>query len=103
MALLTNQDHQTLSSWNFLTDYRNNRADLLDIARSVFRTVKLIYNSTPLVVDCEDALTASLLGTSLFTDILKRKRHAGPHLYPAFASAMARYLLDNDWSDIIQS
>lgn len=102
MALLTPQDQQTLSSWSFLTDYQNHRVELVDVARNVYRTVSVIYGTSPRQVDCEDALAASLLGTSLFTAILTRKRHAPPSLHSAFARAMARYLLDNDWNDIVR-
>lgn len=101
MALLTSQDQQTLSSWSFLADYQNHRVDLVDVARSVYRTVSVIYNASPQPVDCEDALTASLLRISLFAGILRKKRHASPSLHSVFARAMARYLLDNDWNDIV--
>lgn len=102
MALTTAQDQQTLSSWNLSTDYQNHRKELIEVARIVYRTISSILNGQPQPIDCEDALTDALLGTTIFAGILARKRHAAPSLHLPFARAMARHLLDTDWSDIIK-
>lgn len=102
MPLSTSTDHQTLSSWSFIVDYGNHRYQLVDVARIVHRTVSALLGASPTEADCEDSLARSLMATRVFASILARKHHARPVLHLVFAKAMARYILDNDWSDIIR-
>lgn len=102
MPLSTNRDLQTLSNWTFLVDYGNNRAQLVEVARIVQRTVAKLLSASPSAADCEDSLASSLLTTRVFAKILANKPHARPVLYLVFAKAMARHILDNDWSDIVR-
>jgi hypothetical protein len=100
MALLSHGDYQTLSSWNFLTDYQNYQPDIINIARGVYSAIEMLFSSRPHPSDCEDALTAALLSTKPFTEILQKKPHARPSLYQTFARQMARFVLDNEWKEI---
>ena len=102
MLLLTPTQSATLSSWNFLHDYATHRKDLVDVARIVYKTIEKTLGRAPTQAQCEGALKASLLGTNPFSGILASKHHASPVLHGPFAEAMARYLLDKDWDDIIK-
>jgi hypothetical protein len=101
MALTTAQDLATLHSWNFLTDYPRHRAAFLDVAKAAYRALRTFSGAPPSgPIDLEAPLAAALQVTHVFKTLCAAKPHARPSLYPVFASALARYILDREWSEV---
>lgn len=101
MALTTAQDLLTLSSWNWLRDYSKNRQAFIDIGKIVYQSLTAYspsYPSGPNVL--EPPLTAALRVANIFRILCQSRPFARPSLYPCFASALARYILDNEWAEI---
>jgi hypothetical protein len=92
-------DEAVLESWSILSNYRSNREELLTTAKAVYRTAQCV--SEPMSQDMEPLLTEALLVSGVFKTICASKRHANPALYPAFARALARYMLQQEWDTII--
>ncbi len=101
MVLLTAAQRNTLGSWSFLTDRKNHRAELVDVARIVYKTLAGAGGKAPTSAECETPLKTALLAVGVFAKILQSKQYAQPALHDPFAEAMARLLLDDEWADII--
>jgi hypothetical protein len=102
MPLLTAAQRSALAAWSFLKDHQARRADLVDVARIVYKTLEAAGGAAPTAAECEGPLKVALLGVGVFTRMLRSKHHAQPALYDPFAEGMARLLLDDDWADIIR-
>jgi hypothetical protein len=94
-------DEAILESWSILKDYGYNRGELLAAARAVYRTL-FFFEGEISPQGMEPFLIDALLVTSVFRIICVSKRHANPALYPVFAGALARYILQHEWDDIIR-
>ena len=102
MALTTAADLLTLSSRSFLTDYTTNKNLFIAVGKIVYQTLLTFGgNPGPTPVDMEQPLEVALRSTSVFKTVCAAKLHANPVFYPIFARALARYMMDNDWGDII--
>jgi hypothetical protein len=88
-----------LESWSILNDYGYNRGELLAAARAVYRTAQ--YVGEPTTQEMEPLLIEALLVSGVFKTICASKRHANPALYPVFARALARHMLQSEWDVII--
>lgn len=93
-------DEAILESWSILKDYGFNREELLISARAVYRTLFFFLGEVS-QQGMEPFLMDALLVTSVFRTICVSKRHANPALYPVFAGALARYILQHEWDHII--
>jgi hypothetical protein len=102
MALLTPLDSKTLQNWGLDKDYRYSRLALIQVARIVYQAILGSLNVHPTPFDCEGGLARALIISTEFNRILNRQWHAPPILWPTFAIAMARLLLDNDWLEIVK-
>ena len=100
MALTTASNLKTLQGRSFLTDYTAYKTELVEVGKIAYQTLATHLGSPPSDVDMERPLVTALQSTALFNNLCAAKPHASPMHYPAFAEALARYLLDNDWSDI---
>jgi hypothetical protein len=105
MALTTTADLGLLTIWGWLRAYHRNRSEFIEIAKIVFRTMNAMSGNPPqLPIDVEPMLADALLCTTLFKKlcVVRRRSFADSRLYPDFALALSRYILDNDWAAIIQ-
>jgi hypothetical protein len=104
MPLTTALELATLSSWNWLRDYRGrNKTVFIEAAKIVYQSLALYSGGPPSGPDAlEQSLVAALMVLNVFKILCQRKRHANPFLYPVFALALAHYILDNEWQTIIQ-
>ena len=94
-------DRAILESWSIVRDYARNRDQLLTLGRAVYRTLQFFGEIAPR--DVEPFLIDALLRAGVFKAVCASKRHANPALYPAFAAALARYMLQYEWDNITTS
>ena len=102
MPLATTQDIALLTGWNLLSAYVNNKAALVAVGNAVYQALNT-YVSPLVANDVERPLIAALLTNTVFRGICFSKQHARPSLHPAFAGALARYMLDTEWTAITRS
>lgn len=100
MALTTAADMTTLSSRSFLTDYANNRTGFVEVGKIVYRALLTHGGSAPAAADMQDPVHVALQSTNIFRIVCAGKSHLNPMYYPTCALGLARYMLDNDWSDV---
>lgn len=100
MALLTSQDLAILSTWSFLRDYARNRDAFLEVGRMAYRILDSLVGPPHNPSDMELALTQGLWATRIFQILCQSKAHATFPLHSVFALALARYMLDNEWTEI---
>jgi hypothetical protein len=91
-------DVAILESWSILKDYGSNKEKLLEVAKPVYRTLQ--YFGAPTPQEMEPFLIEALLAADVFKAICASKRHANPALYPVFAQALARHILQDEWNTI---
>lgn len=92
----------TLSSWNFVRDYNKYRDRLIEVARIAYRASCSVKQGQSISQSgFESVLLKSLDGSVVWRKILNSKRHAPPSLRPTFTRAMARYLITQDWNNIV--
>ena len=102
MPLATAQDITTLNSWGFRDSYNKNRNNFIDVVRIVYRTLTEHTGRPPNNPgDIVNILATSLQSSNIFLRMVSRSPYMSPILYPAIASAMARYILDDAWHTII--
>ena len=101
MALTTAVDLNTLRTRSFLTDYVANQAAFVEVGKIVYQALSDYEGSAPEAVYMKDSLAVALQCTTLFKTLCAAKLHANPIFYPTFAVALARYMLDNDWGNVI--
>lgn len=102
MPLTTSVDIAILKSWNLHRDYLNNKQTFIDVGRIVYQTLTKHSVAAPHGPhEMEDPLLYALIAYSPFKILCHSKRHASPTFHIAFARALARYMLDNEWSNII--
>jgi hypothetical protein len=77
-----------------------NKQRFVGVGKIVYQALLTYGQSTPGQVDVEKPLGVALQSAAVFKVVCAAKRHANPVFYPTFASALARYIIDNDWSDI---
>lgn len=100
MALTTAADLVTLSSRSFLTDYTANKTEFVEVGKIVYQALSTHGGNAPVPVAMETPLAVALQCMTLFRALCTAKLHANPVHYPTFATALVRYMLDNDWSDV---
>ena len=100
MALTTASNWNTLNGRSFLTDYTAYKTELVEVGKIAYQALSTFGGSPPSEADMERPLATALQSTTLFNNLCAAKPHASPMHYPAFAEALARYMLDNDWGDI---
>jgi len=101
MSLTTPQDEGILKSWSLEKDYANNKDSLLDVGRIVYQALYAFGGEPPPTPeDLEGPLIAALRVNNVFKAICISKGHARPALYPVFARAIARHMLDYEWQVI---
>jgi hypothetical protein len=91
-------DEAILESWSILKDYGYNREELLAVAGGVHRALRQLAEPAP--QEMEPLLIEALLVSRVFRTICASKRHANPALYSVFARALARYMLQQEWSTL---
>jgi hypothetical protein len=101
MAILGASHLQVLLYWRLLDAYKNWRGDLVEVAKIAYRVLAKTTGQSPDRSDCVDAVTVALLGSKRFKGILASHRHLRVSVHVPLAEAMARYLLDQDWTEII--
>jgi hypothetical protein len=100
MALTTATDLVTLSSRSFLTDYANNKQAFVGVGKIVYQALQTHGGSAPGQTNLEQPLGVALQSATVFKTVCHAKPHASQVFYPTYAFALARYMIDNDWSDI---
>jgi len=101
MALTTAQDLATLNSWSLLTDYTSNKTEFVAVGKIVYQALTGHGGSPPSGPnDLEQPLTLALQVTNIFKMVCTAKQHARPILYDLFALSLARYILDNEWTEV---
>jgi hypothetical protein len=101
MPLLTPQEHATLNEWGFLEELVEHLKELLEVARAVYSGLSEAIGPLD-KSDLPDALRASLMASSVFGGMVKRRaRDVKRDVHVAFADAMSRYLIDNHWNEIV--
>lgn len=98
MPLATGADLTTLHSHSFIISYQANRQKFIDLGNIVYHTLSHHGGHVPTQAAMEAPLKAALLNATFFQNLCAAKHFALPKFYPAFASALARYTLDNEWS-----
>ena len=93
----TTQDRLTLQTRSFLKDYGNNNSQFIEVGKIVYQTLLTYGGTAPVASDVERPLAIALQSTTLFKTLCAAKPHANPKFYPAFAEALARYMLYDAW------
>jgi len=101
MGVLDATHHQLLIHWRLLDAYKSWRGDLIEVAKIAYRVLAQTTGQSPDRADCVDAVTVALLGSKRFKSILASHRHLRVSVHAPLAETMARYLLDQDWNEII--
>lgn len=94
-------DTLKLQDWSFLKDYMKRRAELLVLARAAYECTEYLQGGVPMPDDCERIYALMLIGSDLFKGMVARKRHLQPSFYEAMCLALARYVLHNNWEEIL--
>lgn len=103
MALTTANDLAMLTGWNLLTNYRKNKQSFVNVGKIVYQALNAYSANPPSGPnDVELPLTKALQSANVFKTVCAAKHHARSSYYPTFASALARHMLDNEWTDITQ-
>ena len=105
MPLTSALDLATLNSWSWIRDYAKtrNKTAFIQLGKIVYQVLVNHGGSPPSgPSDVEQSLVAALRISNVFKILCGAKPHANPALYPTFASALARYILDSAWHVIIQ-
>jgi hypothetical protein len=101
MALATTQDRQSLQSQNLFSDYQNNKTHFVDLAKVVYTAIEGKMGSAPNETDILTGLVKTIRERSItFAAMLKRRPFMNTSLYGAYADALARVLLDDEWTVI---
>ena len=100
MALTTATDLITLNSRSFLTDYTNNKQQFVGVGKIVYQALQTHGGSAPAQTNLEQPLGVALQSATVFKTVCAAKPHANPVFYSTYAFALARYMIDNNWSDI---
>ena len=101
MPLTTAANLTTLHSHSFITSYQANHQKFVALGKIVYQTLFQHGGHVPTQAAMEAALEAALLNAIFFKKLCAAKPFALPKFYPAFASALARYTLDNEWNENI--
>ena len=105
MPLTTAVDLANLHSWSWIRDYtrRRNKTAFIQVGKIVYQTLVSHGGSPPTGPNVvEQPLTTALRVSNVFKILCSTKAHANPALYPTFASLLAKYILDNEWHEIIR-
>jgi hypothetical protein len=101
VGLTTALDLATLSSLNWLIDYANNKTAFNAVGKVVYQVLMSHSGSAPTGPHMlEQPLMVALQVNNTFKAVCASKAHINPIMYPTFALALARYILDNEWTDI---
>jgi hypothetical protein len=98
-------DERRLESWNFITDYRKNEADLHALATGAYRAARMVLKDKAQANqiqpdDCVEIFEGMLINTAIFTGMLNRKEHLYPKYYLVMRRALASYILHKGWDRI---
>jgi hypothetical protein len=81
-------------------DYAKNKQQFVGVGKIVYQALLTHGGSAPGQIDMAQPLGVALQSAAVFKTVCAAKPHASPVFYPTFASALARYMIDKDWSDI---
>ena len=101
MALTTAADLRTLSSHSFILAYQANSQKFIDLGKVVYQTLSTHGGHVPTQAAMEAPLALALQGATFFQKLCASRHFALPKFYLTYASALARYTLDNEWGVII--
>ena len=94
MNLVTSEDDEILEAWNLKRFYQNNTSALIEIARIVRNVLDAMGAPTD-AANLEPHLTIALQAINIFKSICAYEApFVAPSVYPVFARALARYILD---------
>lgn len=103
MGLTTAQDVYNLDTWSWLQDYRRNKKAFIDVARIVYHVLTKHSGIPPNgPAELEQPLGRALMTCDIYKTLWVSKWHAIPALYPVFANLLARYILDDEWPNVIK-
>jgi hypothetical protein len=103
MSLLTAFDHQLLQSWNFYLDYPAYQPLFLQFARVTYKSMANHGMYPPQPAQLERMFRSSLLASQAFANYMNAKKsHMLSGIWPAFALAVVRFVIDNEWQNIIR-
>lgn len=105
MPLTTAMDLAILSSWNWVRDYARtrNKTAFIQVGKIVYQTLTPHGGSPPSGPNAvEQPLSTALRVANIFKILCQAKPHANPTFYPIFAESLTRYILDNEWNEIIK-
>lgn len=100
---LTPIERTELDSWSFTKSYKKYRQDLLDLAKPMYTIMcrSTVNNQPPTQGEFCKAYGDGLKVTNLYVKKIARKKYYLPlSLYDHFADLLAKYAVDQDWTDI---
>ena len=101
MPLLTANDDHLLRSWNFYKDPASYGQDFVRFLQIVYRTMAAQAKNPPNEGQCEPIMVPTLLADQVFANYMNNcKAHMLTAVWPKFARAVVRYLLDKEWPAI---
>ena len=105
MRLATPRDIEILKVWGLDSFYGQNRSILVDIIKRAYKLCQEQSSATTLnKEDIEPHVVAILQGLKIFqSECVRKASHVSPSVYIVFAQAIARVLLDNEWTLIAAS
>jgi hypothetical protein len=101
MPLLTAQDDRLLQSWSFYSDPPHYEQDLIQFLKIVYQTMAAQTKIPPSEAQCARIMVTTMLADQLFANYMNAcKTHMLTAVWPKFATAVVRYLLDKNWWEI---
>ena len=101
MSFATQQDRGNLASQNLWSDYQSQKQDFIALAKIVYTAIEGKMGSAPSEADILNGLAKAILDRSVtYAAMLRRRRFMNTSLYSAYADALARVLLDDEWAII---
>jgi hypothetical protein len=101
MAFLTATDDQLLKSWNFYADSANDTQFFIDVGKAAYKSMMYHGKHPPQPGQLVAIFRISLLASQKFANYMNTKKsHMLPAIWPVFATAVVRYMLDNQWGAI---
>lgn len=94
---------QNLETWGIRQQLDRDIAAYRNLARMLYKSSKERAGLEPKPKDLAELLAVELLKDTKFLHILHRSPYTRTSMYPVFASAAARYLIDRLWPEITAS
>ena len=94
-AFTTALDLATLNHWQLLPRYTRNKTEFVAVGKIVYQALTAYGGPPSGPIDLEQSLALALQVSNVFKNACPN--HVPPILYPVFALALARYILDNEW------